>query len=953
MMKKHLLSFLLFIPYLLLAQRGEVKLPLQYNTHLIEYLKQHPEEITTPPTKHAFFKSGGRFPFIDRFQEAGDSLRSAMWLASGANKLGRTVVFNGLNAAGVAYGGGFGLADVLRSTPINLTASTGLLYIKFSLATGATWASGDSLVLEALTPSGAYQTLWTSPNVPFGQSDIILPVNLSLFTSPTFDFKFSLYTNRIQSNSESFILYDITLADKWSLPAYDNFGFGLNDTLASEIYWFQSSVHVLPGLPQGYNSGNIAVFNAFDQQGNLYPGSSGASDTLTSNLINIEQFDITDSVYLRFFYRPFPAASNADTLYLELKNNLGVWQRIWFTTGTPLADMDTFIRQINLGRFRHANLQFRLINACNHTSNDTAQFMLTGVHIGKKLQLPFLDDFSSSTVYPNQKRFTSRHVYVNNHFAIKAPSRNVATFDGLDYRGVPYGLLRGYCDTLNSQPINLHGFKAKDSIFLTLWVQPKGYGESPNAADSLVVDFKNDASNAYGFKTVFHVSPIFLPKDSFIEIRIPVTDSTFLHDDFQFRIKNIGSKTGNLNHWHVDYIRLDKGRGLVDFYQDVALTSVPPTLLNKYNAIPAKHFLVNPTLFLDNIQKLGMRNNNNVSYSVNFSREVFDPNYARLDSFGNVNPNLVALSNVAIDINKLTPLPVQNYNLDSIVFTSRYALSGSGSDNIFSNDTATSKTIFSNYFAYDDGSAESGYAIKNTPGSVALGYELLVTDTLYGVSIFFNRSSSDVSGKAFNLMVWQAVNTNGNSTGEIVLKRVLFSGPSYTNQINGFYYYKFDVPLILPAGKFYIGWEQNQIFELNIGLDENYQINDAPGVNPDMWYKIEDLWDNTILTGALMMRPIFGKWLDPPVGVMEPLRDKQSLEVSVYPNPAGQLVYVMVREDQQAKVELFDISGKLISTSNIHARGVVDITDLSIGLYLVKITDIETGNTVTKKLIKE
>lgn len=950
-MREKLLSLLIIFPSLLLAQRGEVRLPLQGNPAIKQYLQQHPLPEEKAVKKGSFFKNAGRFPLIDRFQYAGDSLKVTNWVPGGATKNGRRVVLNALNAAGTAYAGGagsFGLADTLKSVPVNLTTSSGNLYIKFGLSTGTTWQNGDSLTLECLTPSGSYQTVWTSPNVSLAQTDIIVPLNYSLYYSPNFDFKFTVYTQRLLSNTETFVLYDVAVTDKWSLPAYENFLTAV-DSVAAPLYWFQSAVTVLPGSVKGLSFGQIAVFNAFDENKQLYAGASGASDTLYSNLIDVEQFKTTDSVYLRFYYQPFPSATNADTLHLELKNNLGVWQRVWFATGAQISDIDTAIRQINIGRFRHPNLQFRLINSGTHSANDTAQFLVTGVNIGKKLLLPFLDDFSATEVYPDLSRFTSRHVYVNNHFPKKAPSRNVATFDGLDFRGNPYGSIRGYCDTLTSQPINLHGYAAKDSIYLTFWIEPQGFGEAPNAADSLVLDFRTNAVNGYEFKTVRNISPAFLAKDSFVEIRVPVTDSIYLHDDFQFRIKNIGSKSGNLNHWHVDYIRMDKGRGLIDFYQDVAITSVPSSMLNKYQSIPAKHYLVNPSLYLDDVQKLGMKNNNGVSYSVNFSREVFDPNYTRIDTFGNVNPNLVALTNSVVNINKLTPLPVQNFNQDSIVFTSRYTLSGSGGDNIYSNDTATSKTIFSNYFAYDDGSAEAGYAIKNAPGAVALGFDLAVQDTLYGVSMFFNRSTADVSGKAFYLMVWQAVNTNGNATGEIELKRVLFGGPSYTGKLNGFYYYKFDAHLTLPPGKFYIGWEQPQIFELNIGLDENYAVNDTPAVNPDMWYKIDGLWDRTILTGALMMRPIFGKWLDPPVGIVEPLRDRQLMEASVFPNPATDLLYIKIRNQTLAKTELFDISGKLVQTLHIHEEGEMELNNLESGLYFLKITSEQ--NSVTKKII--
>lgn len=951
MMRSAIFLCLFFTALLANAQRGEVKLPLQGNTLLKSFAQAYPEPIGNKPA-HGFYKNAGIYPLIELIHEDADTLNLNRWKKGGVQKKGNLLVFNALNASGAAYAAGnnsYGVADTLVSVPLNLTLSNGLSYLSFIFSTGSTWQSTDSLVVEALTQSGSYQQLWVSPTTANSLTEVVLPMNNAL-NQINFQFRLLLYTNRIVSNTETFILHRITLTDKWKLPAYENFVNYQIDSTPNPLLWTAATAKVNAGNIMNYTRGNVAIFDAYNQRGQLYAGSAGACDTLLSNLIDVQSYQVTDSVYLRFYYRALQASSNADTLKLQLKNNLGIWQQVWQRAAPAMNGTDTLIMPINIGRFRHANFQFRLISAGTHNADDTAIFAASGFHIGKKIFIPFLDDFSASVIYPSLSRFTSRHVYINNHFPKNAPSRNVATFDGLDFRGNPYGVGRGYCDTLLSQPINLHGFKPADSIYLTFWIQPMGWGESPNAGDSLVIRFRNSGANSFDFITVRNVSPATLKKDSFIEIRLPVVDIDYLHDDFQFLILNIGSRTGNLNHWHVDYIRLDKGRGVSDFYQDVAITSFPSSMLKKYQSMPVKHFLAGPNQFLDDVQKMGMRNNNNIGYSVNFSREVFAPDFARLDSFGNINPNLSPLKPTLVDITKLTPLPAQNYSGDSLVFTSRYAISGSGSDNIFSNDTATAQTILSNYFAYDDGSAEAGYAIRNATGAVALGYDLSVQDTLYGISMFFNRGSADVTGRSFSLMVWQAVNTNGNATGEIVLKKVLLSGPAYTNIINGFYYYKFDAPIILPPGKFYIGWEQDQMFELNIGLDENYSINDTPGVNPDMWYRIDGLWDRTILTGALMMRPIFGKWLNPPVGCAEQVITPK-LQAEIYPNPASDLIYVYMPLCEQAMAEIYDLGGKLLIRENVNTGESIALNTLAPGLYVIKLTDHATGASATKKII--
>ena len=74
------------------------------------------------------------------------------------------------------------------------------------------------------------------------------------------------------------------------------------------------------------------------------------------------------------------------------------------------------------------------------------------------LDLPFVDDFSSNTAYPNQAKWLDNKVFVNNTFCLNPYSIGVATFDGLNEQGNPYNNsfanAQGGCDTLTSFPLN-------------------------------------------------------------------------------------------------------------------------------------------------------------------------------------------------------------------------------------------------------------------------------------------------------------------------------------------------------------------------------------------------------------------------------------------------------------------------------------------------------------------
>jgi hypothetical protein len=110
------------------------------------------------------------------------------------------------------------------------------------------------------------------------------------------------------------------------------------------------------------------------------------------------------------------------------------------------------------------------------------------------LSLPFFEDFTNYETYPNQAKWKDALVYVNNTFPINPISRGVATFDGLNTYGVPYDSINKfasiYADSLTSQTIDLSNYTPNDSIYLSFYYQPGGYGFEPDLNDSLMLFFK-------------------------------------------------------------------------------------------------------------------------------------------------------------------------------------------------------------------------------------------------------------------------------------------------------------------------------------------------------------------------------------------------------------------------------------------------------------------------------
>lgn len=127
------------------------------------------------------------------------------------------------------------------------------------------------------------------------------------------------------------------------------------------------------------------------------------------------------------------------------------------------------------------------------------------------VRLPFVDDFSNYTGYPNNTLWKDRKCFINNTYAINPPSIGVATFDALDENGKIYAHADRSAfpaDTLTSVLIRLDSnftqhrpMRLSDSIYFSFYYQPGGgcssnppvgwgrLGDEPERDDRLVLEF--------------------------------------------------------------------------------------------------------------------------------------------------------------------------------------------------------------------------------------------------------------------------------------------------------------------------------------------------------------------------------------------------------------------------------------------------------------------------------
>ncbi|MBK9213821.1 MAG: hypothetical protein IPO14_12990 [Saprospiraceae bacterium] len=89
------------------------------------------------------------------------------------------------------------------------------------------------------------------------------------------------------------------------------------------------------------------------------------------------------------------------------------------------------------------------------------------------LSLPFFDDFVQNKI--DSTNWTDGFVFVNYGMAVNPPSLGVATFDGINENGKPYGGGHGLSDILTSSFIDLSN-QGSDSLFLSFFYSPKVMG---------------------------------------------------------------------------------------------------------------------------------------------------------------------------------------------------------------------------------------------------------------------------------------------------------------------------------------------------------------------------------------------------------------------------------------------------------------------------------------------
>ncbi len=574
------------------------------------------------------------------------------------------------------------------------------------------------------------------------------------------------------------------------------------------------------------------------------------------------------------------------------------------------------------------------------------------------LALPFFDDFAGYTGTPCAALWQGGGAVVNTGYAPLPPTVGMLTLDAADAAGRLYGhattSLFG-ADTATSHMIRLDTYAPHDSVGLSFYYLPGGgsgnmwerIGDAPEMQDSLFVDFYSTADSAW--HTVWRqggTTVEALRQQTGREWQyacIVLKDDIYFDSAFRFRIRNLASlddnglagAAGNCDQWNIDYVRLDAGRSSAEeeAVRDVAFVRDAPSMLANYRAMPARQYRVS-----EMAQSLQMTIANRYSSDLASQYEyvVTDENGDTLHHYdgGYENaPSYMATGGYQTSQAHAAP-PVgfafaegRNHSEYTIQHTVR---EGTGGDVHRKNDTVRYTQTFADYYAYDDGTAENGYGLTSTSSHIYLAYrfDLNEADTLSALDIYFNSTKDGANEQVwFYLAVWQCSDNGRPGT--------LLYRDSDKRKAQGIGYGRYALESAVPlSGKVFVGLEQVGSDFINIGFDRSWNSADR------VWYLTSTEWQQSILSGSLMLRPCFG---GETLGV-GPVEGND--EMTVWPNPASQRVTIDGMSDGDW-VEIYDIRGCRMAST---AQKTVATDQWPDGVYIVRLR-LENGSAVVRKLI--
>ena len=580
------------------------------------------------------------------------------------------------------------------------------------------------------------------------------------------------------------------------------------------------------------------------------------------------------------------------------------------------------------------------------------------------LSLPFFDDFYQNEIFPNPGLWQDNFVFINTTYPKETVTVGVASFDGTDAHGKPYNVNANpnvslEADKLTSNPIDLDGLTSASNVFLSFYYLQSDFGERPVAPnDLLTVQFLDTTGN---WNTVWQTSA-----DTVLRIRqvFLKVDSVYLNPSFQFRFLAFGNVTGANDIWHVDYVKVDKDRDTVaeKNIKEMAYEFLPPSLLKNYYVMPYHQF--DSTDLKDTIS-LFVRNS-----FINATTDIVDFYEANV-----VNPpsNIASFSGPSRDFGPLTRNEIKypKFNIPTdiigdtitIKIDYRFDVSAEAGEpaKVLANNAVSHSQVFSNFYAYDDGTPERGYWLGDESGyRMAVKYWMRKPDTLQAIKMQLFPVRADNALARFSVCVWKnfglrsVYNPNDLIYRQPNLKLQDLISEFGVDTINGYYYAPLKpefvlngatFPLIL-SDTFAIGLIVDNPNSLTVGYDRNNNqsfFNYYVDVNSEKWTR-------STFPGTMIINPVVGKGLPP---YLTPVKETKSTryDVKIYPNPARDQLFIE-GITENSLVELFALNGSLVKQFQLTQSGFISVNELPTATFVIKITNLKTNQTGVAKFVK-
>ncbi len=562
------------------------------------------------------------------------------------------------------------------------------------------------------------------------------------------------------------------------------------------------------------------------------------------------------------------------------------------------------------------------------------------------LELPFIDDFSDSFVEPDPELWSDKRAYINNKYTLDQVTAGVATLDAYDPTGAHYenaGRIPYIADHLTSHPVNLD-YPVSDNIYLSFFYQAKGLGEMPDRNDSLCLEFLDPVSQDWD--RVWAVPGDTL-MDRFAFVILRIEDEKYLQKGFRFRFLNYASLPANddfddlfsnVDHWHIDYVKLDANRSIDDtVMRDVSFTKPLNSFLKDYASMPWSHFEAAYFTQRKATIEVEISNLDTISRNVTKTLTITDL-YEGFTYRPTPTANDIPAGEI-FDFSFGYDYPFDFQSGDSALFLIRTMLRTDAFD-YKPNDTLEYTQVLNNYYAYDDGSAEAGYGLRGQGASVAVAFNSFIADSLRAVDMYFNQVLDSINlDYYFYLNVWEEDN---GKPGKLIYSQ-LGERPEYS-PLNEFVRYELD-SAVKVEGPFFLGWTKTVDKLSNVGLD----LNRDNSVN--IFYTKGGSWLQSVLVeGSLMLRPVINR--KPLItDNTDPVFTQELL--NVYPNPADKYIQIAFPDNiaEEPKIMIFDLGGRMVYHNYLRANEKINTEYLENGIYILKASFLSGSEVFTKKII--